>query len=372
MPNKISGLREPNIVTKWVLDRVIKKIPQENYIAEGILPNFNVGGEKTLWEVVKGDFGMAKFVAPNEEAPLIDEDTIEQHFESLAYIRNKKRLDETDLETIREAGELPINYNAPVLRSQATNAENKVRRILGILKNRVLRRVEWMRWQALQGRISYNDGASVKFCIDYGLPPSNLVTASPAWCTSACTTSGNILCDLERWIDQYTFINGFPPTRIYGSRKVLRWMSLDAGIRDILKQSQYATTLSAKNITTAIKTLTGLTFEVVSGFWSDDQGTTKSFFLPDNRLILMGEPRQGDEILGDVAVGSSKASNWKPGLFTWREEEKDPWVTYIGAGIMGIPRIFHPEWIFVATICDTTGVGDPEHSTLSTPGNCLV
>lgn len=353
------GLREPNDKARYqMLNRIVSRIPVQTFIGSSILPDEPVYSDKAMWDIIFGGQQMARFVAPEEEAPMIDDEKKKTMFAELAYIRVKKSFSETDLQVLREAGDLPVE-KAPALQGRAAEVNKKIRHYLDKMKGMTMARKEWMIWNALQGNIRYNDQCGVKFCVDFGIPSCNQVTASPSWCGN-CTTSGNILCDIETWTSAMRDQYGVEITRIYGSRRTLKWMMFDSNIRDLFKRSEYAIGLaSVSAFKKFFQNITDLQYITVDEFYtcSDDEGTPKTRMLPANKLIFLPE-NTGGEILGDVAIGPAPyaINNGAPGVFSWREDKVDPWRTFVGVGMAAFPRLYHPEWILVAEVCPTEHV----------------
>jgi len=345
--------RQPPLLQKATLTRVVNKIKISSHLGEEFLPFKPVPTEKTIWDVVEADMGMAKFVAPDAESPLVDKRKIDQVIATIASIREKERFIESDLRAIREAGELPIVEDSPTLMNALkTQAEQRLRDSLTRLKNRVANRLEWMRWQAMLGTVSYDDG-DVIFSVDYGIPAANKVTLSGTAVWSD-TTNADPLKNINDWIDTYIDNqSGLAPTRMVMSRKSLGYIAQNAKIRDLLKYNNNINPEvfgSPKMAQQLILNLTDIVkIHVYDSFYEDASGTSLRY-LAQNKIIMLPEPVTNGETLGDVADGPHPHNNYKPGLYTWTETKKDPYTTFVGVGRECFPRIFHPDWIFVATV----------------------
>jgi len=340
---------------KATLTKIVKDIVVSPHIGEGILPYVPVATEKTVWDIVETDLGMAKFAAPDAESPLIDKLKIEQAAATIASIREKERFIESDLRAMREAGELPLVKDNPqtLLAALRVEAEQRLRRSLNRQKTRVASRVEWMRWQALQGNITYDDG-EIKFAIDYGIPSANQVTLSGTQLWSD-TTNADPLKNINDWID--TFIEnrkGLSLTRMYCSRKILGYMAQNAKIRSLLKYNSrvdpaaFGSPKQAKNLILNMTDM--IEVHVFDSFYEATPGATGSRFLPQNRIILLPPALVDGEVLGDVADGPHAHNDYHPGYYTWTEKKKDPYTVFVGVGRECFPRIYHPDWIFIADV----------------------
>ena len=208
-----------------------------------------------------------------------------------------------------------------------------------------------MRWQAILGEITYNDG-DVIFSVNYSIPADNKVTLSGTEMWSD-TTNSDPVKDINDWIDTYIETNkGLAPTRMYLSRKTLGYLAQNEKVRSLLKFSGHMNTDAFGSPKQAIKLITTMTdiTKVIpyDSFYEDSSGDSQRF-LPQNKVILMPEPVTNGESLGDVADGPHPHNNYKTGLYTWKQVKKDPYTTFIGVGRECFPRILHPEWIFIAT-----------------------
>lgn len=342
------------LLQKATLTNVVRKIKISSQIGESILPFTPVPTEKTIWDILETDMGIAGFVAPDAESPMVDKERVDQAVATLASIRNKERFSESDLRAIREAGTSPVEAGSgqTLLQGLKEDAERRLRRSLNRLKNRVAGRIEWMRWQALQGTINYDDG-EVKFAVDYGIPSANKVTltGNDTWDD---TTNSDPLAKIGDWIDTYIENQkGLAPTRMYMSRAALRYIAQNAKVRDLLKYNDkvnpqgFTTVKQAQQLLLSFTDL--LKIIVVDDFYEDASGSSVRF-LPKNKVILIPEPVTNGEQLGDVADGPHPHNDYRPGFYTWTETKKDPYARFVGVGRECFTRIFHPEWIFVATV----------------------
>ena len=346
--------RLPPLMQKATLTKIVKDIIISPHIGESILPYVPVATEKTVWDIVETDLGMAKFVAPDAESPMVDKLKVDQAAATIASIREKERFIESDLRAMREAGELPLVNDSPqtLLAALKTEAEQKLRKSLNRLKTRVSSRIEWMRWQSLQGNITYDDG-DIKFAIDYGIPAANKVTLSGTQMWSD-TTNADPLTNINDWIQ--TFIEnrqGLAPARMYCTRKTLGYMTQNSKIRDLLKynsRTDPAVFGSPKQAKKLILNMTDLVeVHVFDSFYKTAAGV-QTRFLPENRIIMLPPSVVDGEVLGDVADGPHAHGGYKPGFYTWTQRKKDPYTVFVGVGRETFPRIYHPDWIFIADV----------------------
>jgi hypothetical protein len=125
------------------------------------------------WDVIKGSRMIATPNVPNSEAHVVSRLGRQQESASFIYLREKKVFQPTTLHWIREAGQLA-----------AINAERAVLREINDLNIRFDNFAEWSIWQALTGSLSYNY-PDVQGTVNYGFPPSHLITAAVPWVTTS-------------------------------------------------------------------------------------------------------------------------------------------------------------------------------------------
>lgn len=222
------------------------------------------------------------------------------------------------------------------------------------LNVRLETRLEWLRWQFLtNGKIQVNEN-NVKFTVQSGIPAGNMPAVD--W----TDPTHNIIGDIEGWLELYLG-TGAKPKKMYFNYGAAKLMAQNEAIRDLLKQSIYATTLSPRTIEKALPMLfPELEFELYSEGYGDGKGNFVPF-IPSNKVIIRGEGMPGEPIMdfaSTISLHNGGIDNPQPGKFSMLEDEsmrKNPHVD-LTVGCYGLPRIFHPNWFVSAQIASTTNI----------------
>lgn len=200
-----------------------------NLMLMNMFPSTTSPSSTVRWESQRGGRGMTPFVAPGTPAPVTSPHGVAQHVAEAAYWKEKMPFDEEFLNNLRQPGTDAVYQSA----------EQKLARELAGLKNRSMRRKEWMFSQMLcNNGFSYQVKGGYRASVDYGIPSDHRVTLASAynWDNGG---SKDILKDIR---DAKIAINrdcgGFIDYAIFNSN-VLKLLAADSTIRDILKRQNF-------------------------------------------------------------------------------------------------------------------------------------
>lgn len=181
------------------------------------------------WESQRGGRGMTPFVAPGTPAPVTSPHGVAQHVAEVAYWKEKMPFDEEFLNNLRQPGTDAVYQSA----------EAKLARELAGLKNRSLRRKEWMFAQMLcNNGFTYQVKGGYRASVDYGIPSDHRITLASAynWNNGG---SKDILADIrDAKIALSQDCGGSIDYAIFNSQ-VLKLLAADTTIRDILKRQNF-------------------------------------------------------------------------------------------------------------------------------------
>lgn len=252
------------------------------------------------------------------------------------YWRETYRLNEEELLYARQEG--TYNERAGRLRVMRRAAE---------LNTRLDTRVEQLRWSALvNGKIQVNDNG-VNYTVDMKIPAANKVTLP--WISNA---NQNIAQDIAM-LQELFFGTGAVLDTIYLSHQVAKALAANQTLMDMLKQSVFATNLSASNIPKALQLLfPEIKFEVYAEGYSPD-GKAFTQFLPSGSFVGVGKGSEvGMDFCTTLALQNGGMDQPQPGKFSAIEDksanEKNPYVD-VTVGINGLPRVHHPNWYISGT-----------------------
>lgn len=249
----------------------------------------------------------------------------------------------------------PGMREGPAGRSQWADIEEHLNRMRG----QVMARREKLVWDALiSGSTVYDatvDGERLTLTVDYGVPAANLAADADISWSSAGTANPK-----KDFRNQQTLVRNKT-----GRSLKTAWMNtnthavLDAvsGLQvTYLNRESAPQDLVKSEFTTDIISNIRIVdydeghFGDAAAVDADTHGEgTFQFFIPDGRVVFMvtdnGRDTDGERF-GDFAVAPSYLADESivQGLFSERFTTFDPTRTYIRVGMVGIPRIMHPDW----------------------------
>lgn len=200
-----------------------------NLILSGMFASSTSPSSTIRWESQRGGRGMTPFVAPGSPAPVTSPHGVAQHVAEVAYWKEKMPFDEEFLNNLRQPGTDAVYQSA----------EAKLARELAGLKNRSLRRKEWMFAQMLcNNGFTYQVKGGYRASVSYGIPSDHRITLGSTynWNNGA---SKDILGDIrDAKIALSQDCGGTIDYAIFNSQ-VLKLLAADSTIRDILKRQAF-------------------------------------------------------------------------------------------------------------------------------------
>lgn len=310
-----------------VLQKVVDALPKPNLLGSQLLPDEPDFTDTFQWEVLDRGRQRAGLVPRDGEAKIIPFQAQEVKSAPSAFIKAKMLLTESILEYLRYPGTL------------SAQAEKQVAR----LSRQVDLEKEWLIMKALTtGAIAYAETGGYSFSVDYGVPGStNKPTASPLW---SSTSTADVIGNLLAW---RTLIEQNGGTRIVGlcNSTTFAYILNNAAIRNLLQ-----TNIVNPADPTIYATILGIErLYVYNQLYTDLDGSTTAKFVPDGKFILMALGDAGDR-LGGFRQAPSLYNNHKPGRFVYTYTEDDPAGVWVVVGEYGLPVIYHPNWIVIATV----------------------
>ena len=313
-----------------VLQKVIEAIPEPKLLGSQLLPDEPDFVDTFTWEVLDRGRQRAGLVPRDGEARIVPFQVQTVKTAPSAFIKAKMLLTESILEYLRYPG------------TYAAAAEKQVAEAVARLNRQVSIEKEWLIMSALvNGAITYTETGGYSFSVDYGVPSANKPTPATLWSnTGAADIVGNVLA----W-KQIIAENG--GTNIVGlcNSTVFSYMVQNSAIRNLL-------TGNIVNPTdpTIFATILGLQkLYVYDGLYTDLDGTTTAKFLPNNKFILLALGETGDNF-GGFRQAPSLYNNHKPGRFVYTTAVEDPAGVWVIVGEYGLPVIYHPNWLVIATV----------------------
>jgi hypothetical protein len=256
-----------------VLNKVISKMPTPpGMFFSGMFGTDQNDSDTIKWDIEYGSAGMTPFVAPGAVAPSVGLDGIGAGSASAAYYKEKMFMDEKFLNNLREPGTFQT----------LARAEKKLAKGLMKLKNRCMRRREWMCAQMLvSGGFSYLMEGGIQFSLSYGVPSAHLITlaADRKW---GIGVNRNPLEDI---MDARTMMSDDASVQVkYGimNSQLLQDLVLDEKIQALLSKSAFGDGQLFSNSVMVLKSLFNIPnlviydefFEVTGWVTTDVSSTT--------------------------------------------------------------------------------------------------
>lgn len=352
------------------------QIPR-SYIAFDYLPSVEVGSNELTWDVIKDEQQLAGVVSVDGIIRPGDDPVFSQMFSDVMRIGSGRIVPEDAVRKLRDPGVLGIT-TGPVAEMRRAAEEQVARRLVACNRD-VDATVEYMGMRALMGHITWPpaewggnppgpQGSNVKFSIDYGFKFKLSALAAEGGISLGGTalgsgyfwsdlTNSDPIKDCMAVMSKLNEEAGLP-VQEYDIILSSYWryhLIQNAKLRDLLKYSNEAPGL--------------LNWAQLQNFWESMAGFRLRFYdaqftkrhyrdandpnsvyftrhriMPSNYVLFV--PRQSGYV-GDYPTSPSKANDWMPGKFTWRDEKTNPWTTEVGVGVNRFPRV---------TITDAIGV----------------
>lgn len=327
-----------------VLTDLVSNIPiQGDLIGESLLPTRDVPTREVEWEVIKGGRNIAPIVAYDAQSPLVGGPGIERRAAECVDIREKYTLREADILFLRQPGERESAAGRQLVADQ-----------LARMRSDIETRKEQMRWDALlAGRIDYDetvDGKRIKVDVDFGVPNEQYVslTGTARWNNSA----PNPLADFNNALKTTRERNGRRMrTAIMNTNTHLLLDAMETLRADFRYVSGADTLVKSAHITDVILNTRIVDYD--EGYKEDrDWEGDFIYFVPDNKVLFLVGPNDGGERFGDVANAPTLLADGTrvTGIGAEQWTSPDPTREYIRVVTVVMPRLFHPDWLFVLTV----------------------
>ncbi|MBL0387918.1 major capsid protein [Tumebacillus sp. ITR2] len=247
-----------------------------------------------------------------------------------AYWGDTYTIDEDELLNARMEGTFNqrAGYNRVIRRANELNIR------LNSLK-------EALRWDSLVKGVIKAENKNVKFEVVYDIPEKNYLDID-------FTDPKLDIIDVIDTIQGIFDGSGAEGKKFWMNRGVASDLAKNTVLRDLLKRSNDAASLTAANIPTILnKMFPQLDFEVYTQGYENEAGIFVPF-IPHDSFIVLAE---GDEKFGDfcstLAVQNGGLESPQPGKFSLIEDKTAEKVPYIDVtvGENGLPRFHHPRWL---------------------------
>lgn len=300
--------------------------------------DFAGNADTIRWEIKGASTGMTLSHTPNTDPRMVRFPVVKAKTTSTAYWKEGHRIGETDILQLRRLGSFSERAGRALVNHGLEN-----------LDLRLKTRMEWLRWQALQGLLEWDNNGVIR-SVDYEVPTDNKDTVDVLWSDHE---HADPIADLQEAVLRYRGTGSGRPDVVINS-VVAGHLAQNAAIRDLVRQSSSVVQIGTDTIGDLLLPLVGgiKRVRVYDEVYVDDNGQNHPF-IPDDKVLLIGA---GTGVVGEFAstpslhVGSLDGP--QPGSFVIHDDktrEANPYYD-IFAGIYGLPVIYHPDRLQVLTV----------------------
>lgn len=291
---------ELSVLQHEVMTELVKKFPTPQFIGAQLFPEKSIISNTAEWDEIHQNRDIAKYTNPDSEANIVDRRGVIHKTATVGTIREKKNLAGSTMAWLRMPGTENVQYG-----------EEAVRDELAELNNRIERRRELSRWQAMTGTLTV-DEPGTKFTVDYGFDASHKPIVATTW----SDVSADIIGDLNAWKKLIREDSGEEPTTVYMHETVMTYLMKNTGIQALMGEQLKTQVLQSGYITRVLN----LTFVVYSAGYVPDGGSFTPF-IDEAYIIMTTGTKFGKEI---VAPSTDPKSGFRPGKFSKSYQQDDP------------------------------------------------
>lgn len=279
-------------------------------------------------DVIVGDKKLAPFVAPYEGGTVIKKLGKQLSSIKAPKIRPKKELPAAWFSE-REAG--TTVYLNPGDREQAQLT--KINRELSDLKDKIVRREEWMCAKALTGAITVSQD-NVAFSIDFGLPVAHkpVLTSTALWSDK---TNSDPLSNLDDYIALVSDDSGYNVTDIVFGRNAAKAFKAHPKVLEAYDKEHIVVGEIKLKGSNYLGNYDGVDLWVNGEKYTDDAGATQ-YMLDPNALVVVAKNNDFELNYGaveDLDAGGDVAVEY----FSKMWKENDPSAMWILAEARPLP-----------------------------------
>lgn len=217
------------------LNKVLQKMPApESLVFTNMFSAVQYESDRIRWAIEYGTAGLTPFVAPGAPAPVMGDDGYYgEGSAAAAYWKEKAFIDEQRLNNLRE----------PLSQAQRQTARRQLARQQRRLRNRCIRRREWMIAKAFfDHELVYQREGGTKFTVDYGVPSVHKITLEGDNRWDIDGSPGTDATPIQDVFDaKKMFVEdvGVNPTDFFINSELLRVLMFNTELQDLLKKSAF-------------------------------------------------------------------------------------------------------------------------------------
>jgi len=328
-----------SVLNNPTLTKMIRLIPKpESFWGLRIVPDKGVTSDIAVWIEISGGLRMAEIVHPDSPAYIVTSDRqYKEKMASFFHIREKMPLKESELKNLRDPETVEgegISYGEKYVAEKQEE-----------LNSRIDMRKEWSIWQMLQGSLTYSY-EGVTFSVDYGIRAEHKITLTGGdkWDDETTAnpqkqfqTAKKLIKRNGSAICKYAFMNTTTAEYLKNNEKIRQLLQYTDG-RKLVEED-------------TIGKVSGVEVVEYDGYYMDRSGNLQNF-IPDGKVIFVAGDQAG-EPMARFLQSRSLDPNGKfrtPGKYSESWVEKDPRRVWLCAGLIGLPVLYHKDWVVVMTV----------------------
>jgi hypothetical protein len=344
-------IREEDVLTTLINEEVDTALEQAPFLGESIAPTTSIASRMARMDVARTySFGIGQFKAPNAMPALIDMPVGERKeaIIELAQLEEMHRINSEQFMRLSSSDEMIRNSEglAIVERGQ-------------ILRRRLERLTEWMRWQAfVNGSLTITyPRTNSQLAIDYGYLAGHKPTVSTSWSDHA---NSDPVSDIDAWQQLVADDSGHLGTRVHLTSATAKHIILSESLNGYFNvpdgQPFRATLDQVAQLLSA-----GTQFIVHdAGYRPQESGASRTDaahtrYLPQNKVLVTTDYQIEGENIADTLNGGVEISagydstSLLPGPQSEVILDHMTKNRYLREGAARIVRIIHPECFLSAS-----------------------
>ena len=340
------------VLTELVNEPVDTALESAPYLGESIAPTEGINARMARMDIGRTySFGIGQFKAPNAMPALIEMPTVERQEALIEMVQLE------EMHRINSEQWIRLNSSDELIR--ATEGLEVVERGQ-ILRRRLERLTEWMRWQVfINGALTITyPRTNSQLLIDYGWLPGHKPTAVPLW---SDTTNSDPVGNLEAWQQQLSDDSGHLGLKIHLTSATAK------NVINNVKLKQYFNVPTGQPFRATLEQVASLLADgtqfvihdagfrpMASGASRTDAAHTR--YLPNNKVLMTTDytiegERIADTLNGQVEISSSfndtSISQGPSSEVILDHLTKN---RYLREGAARITRVIHPEAFLSASV----------------------
>lgn len=340
------------VLTALVNEPVDTALEQAPYLGETIAPTNDIQARMARMDIGRTySFGIGQFKAPNAMPALVEMPVGERREAMIEMVMLE------EMHRINSEQWIRLNSSDETIRN--TEGIDVVERG-SILRRRLERLSEWMRWQAfVNGALTITyPRTNSQIVVDYGFLPGHRPTPAILWSNTA---TSDPVGDIEAWQQQVSDDSGHLGTRVHLTSDTARLILANAKIKtyfNVPTGQPFRATLEQ----VASLLSEGTTFVIHDGGFrpmasgADRSDSAHTRYLPQNKVLVTTDYTIEGERIADTLNGQVEVSS----AFNDTQIQQGPSSEvildhmtknrYLREAAARIPRIIHPECFLSATV----------------------